>query len=305
MLTVSKTLTQNPRQKPDQKNLGFGKHFSDHMVVVDYNPEKGWHNACLMPYGPLAMDPATAVFHYAQELFEGLKAYPTADGRVLLFRPEKNGERLVRSCERMCIPPLPVEVFLTCVEELVRADREWIPTEDGTSLYLRPFIIATDAVLGVHASHTYKAIFIASPTGSYYPNGFAPIRIFVEDEYTRASEGGTGFAKCGGNYAGSLKAQEKAQAMGYNQVLWLDGVERKYVEEVGAMNMMFKIDGEIITAPLGGTILPGVTRDSCLQILRDWGYKVSERRLSVEELVQASRDGKLEEAFGDDVPFDT
>ena len=298
MLEIKKTLTQSPKQKPDQSNLGFGKYFSDHMVTVDYSDDKGWHNAQLVPYGPICLDPAAMVFHYGQELFEGMKAYPAADGRVLLFRPEKNAERMIRSCERMCMALLPTEDFIQCVEALVNADRDWIPTAPGTSLYLRPFIIATDAMLGVHASHTYKAVFIASPTGSYYPNGFAPIRIFVEDEYTRASRGGTGYAKCGGNYGGSLKAQEKAQELGYNQVLWLDSVEQKYVEEVGAMNMMFKIDGEIITAPLDGTILPGVTRDSCLQLLRDWGCKVSERKLSVDELIGAAHSGKLEEAFG-------
>lgn len=298
MLDIQKTRTQNPKAKPDQSNLGFGKFFTDHMVTVDYNAEQGWHNAQLIPYGPLSLDPAAMVFHYGQELFEGLKAYPTDDGRVLLFRPEKNAERMIASCQRMCMAALPVEDFLQCVETLVNADRDWIPTQPGTSLYLRPFVIATDPMLGVHASHTYKAVFLASPAGSYYPNGFSPIRIYVEDEYTRASRGGTGFAKCGGNYGGSLKAQEKAQQQGYNQVLWLDGVERKYVEEVGAMNMMFKIDGEIVTAPLDGTILPGVTRDSCLQLLRDWGYKVSERKLSIDELIQAAHSGKLEEAFG-------
>ena len=298
MLDIQKTRTQNPKAKPDQSNLGFGKFFTDHMVTVDYNAEQGWHNAQLIPYGPLSLDPAAMVFHYGQELFEGLKAYPTDDGRVLLFRPEKNAERMIASCQRMCMAALPVEDFLQCVEALVNADRDWIPTQPGTSLYLRPFVIATDPMLGVHASHTYKAVFLASPAGSYYPNGFSPIRIYVEDEYTRASRGGTGFAKCGGNYGGSLKAQEKAQQQGYNQVLWLDGVERKYVEEVGAMNMMFKIDGEIVTAPLDGTILPGVTRDSCLQLLRDWGYKVSERKLSIDELIQAAHSGKLEEAFG-------
>ncbi len=298
MLEIKKTLTSSPRQKPCQSNLGFGRYFSDHMVTVDYCEEKGWHNAQLVPYGPLCLDPAAMVFHYGQELFEGMKAYPAADGRILLFRPEKNAQRMRTSCERMCMASLSEEDFIQCVEELVKADRDWIPTEPGTSLYLRPFIIATDAMLGVHASHTYKAVFIASPTGSYYPDGFAPIRIYVEDEYTRASRGGTGYAKCGGNYAAANRAGVRAEKLGFSQVLWLDGVERKYIEEVGSMNVMFKIAGTVVTPKLTGSVLPGITRKSCIALLQEWGVPVEERLLSVDELVSAMRDGTLEEAFG-------
>lgn len=296
-LSITKTRTSSPKTKPDQSNLGFCRYFTDHMFTMDYTPEKGWHNRQIVPYGPLHLDPSCAVFHYGQEIFEGLKAYRAGNGDILLFRPEQNAMRLNASHERLCMPPIPVEEFVECVKAIVEFDKDWIPTAPETSLYIRPFTIATDTVLGVHPSATYKFVIILSPAGSYYPTGFNPVRILVEDEYVRAVMGGTGSAKCGGNYAGSMLGQHKASEKGYSQVLWLDGLERKYVEEGGAMNIMFKIDGEIITPPADGSILPGITRKSCIDILRDWGMKVSERKLSIDEIVKAHDEGKLEEIF--------
>lgn len=297
-LPIQKVRTTAPKAKPDQSNLGFCRHFTDHMFTMDYSPEKGWHDAKIIPYAPLSLAPSCAVFHYAQEVFEGLKAYRKEDGKVLLFRPEENGARLARSHERMAMPPIPVDDFVYYVKQLVAFDEDWIPTKPETSLYIRPFTIATDEVLGVHASKTYKFIIILSPVGAYYAGGFNPIKILVQDQYVRAVLGGTGEAKCGGNYAGSMIGQNLAISKGYSQICWLDGVEKKYLEEVGAMNIMFKIDGEIITAPTDGSILPGITRKSCIEILKSWGLKVSERRLSIDELVAAAEAGKLEEAFG-------
>ncbi|MDP4109860.1 MAG: branched-chain amino acid aminotransferase [Bacillota bacterium] len=297
-MDIKITRTSNPQKKPDSKNLGFGRYFTDHMFVMDYTDGRGWHDARIVPYSNMSFDPATMVFHYAQESFEGLKAYHADDGRILLFRPEKNAERLNRTHDRLCMPELPVEDFIQAVKAVVSVDRDWIPTEPGTSLYIRPFAIATDIAIGVHPSHTYKFIIILSPVGAYYPEGMNPVKIYVEDEYVRAVKGGTGFAKCGGNYAASVKSQDKANAKGYTQVLWLDGVHRKYIEEVGTMNVFFKINGEVLTAPIEGSILPGVTRDSCIQLLKKWGVPVSERRFTIDELMEAARAGKLEEAFG-------
>jgi len=290
--------TKTPKPKPDQNNLGFGRYFSDHMFIMDYAAEKGWHDPRIIPYGPLALDPATMVFHYGQAIFEGLKAYKAADGRVLLFRPEKNMERINSSNRRMCIPPIDIDFAVEAVKELVNLDSDWIPVAEGTSLYIRPFIIATDPYLGVRASNTYMFLIILSPSGAYYPSGINPIKIYVEDNYVRAVKGGTGFAKTAANYAASLKAQDEAHEKGYIQVLWLDGIERKYIEEVGSMNVFFKIDGEIITPSLDGSILPGITRDSAIQMLKKWGMKVSERKLSIEEVFDAHAKGKLEEVFG-------
>ncbi len=237
------------------------------------------------------------VLHYGQEIFEGMKAYP-CDGKILLFRPEMNARRMNSSADRLCMAQIPEELFIEGVSELVKLDRDWIPTEEGTSLYIRPFMISTQNGLGVHASKSYKFIVILSPVGAYYPEGLNPVKIYVEDEYVRAVKGGTGFTKCGGNYAASIIAQSKAADKGYTQVLWLDGVERKYIEEVGTMNVMFKIDGEVVTPKLEGSVLPGVTRDSCLKLLGELGIPASERKISVEELIEAYRAGKLEEAFG-------
>lgn len=289
--------TQNPKEKYDEGILGFGKFFTDHMFVMDYNAEKGWHDGRVVPYAPLMIDPAAAVFHYAQAMFEGLKAYRTREGKVLLFRPYMNAKRAVRTNERMCIPYMEEDLFVEAVKAVVNVDKAWIPKKKGTSLYIRPFIIADEPFLGVRSATTFKFIIILSPAGSYYERGLAPTKIYVEDEYVRAAPGGTGFAKVGGNYAVALKAQEKAHERGYEQVLWLDGVERKYVEEIGASNAFFIIDDEIITAPLGGTILPGVTRDSVICLLKHWGYKVSERKLSIDEVFEADNQGRLKEMF--------
>ena len=238
------------------------------------------------------------VFHYAQEVFEGMKAYRDPEGGVQLFRPMDNLRRMNDSCDRMCIPRIPEAETLEFLKELIRLEADWVPSAEGTSLYIRPFIIATDPHLGVHASKTYLFCIILSPVGSYYPEGINPVRIYVENEDVRAVRGGTGFTKCGGNYAASIRAGERAEAAGYTQVLWLDGVERKYIEEVGSMNVLFKIDGKIVTPQLNGSVLPGITRRSCLELLRDWGYTVEERLLSAEELFTAAETGRLEEAWG-------
>ncbi len=299
MLDIKTVKTSTPKTKPaDESKLGFGKIFSDHMFVMDYSPEQGWHDARVVPYAPFQMDPACVVFHYAQELFEGLKAYRAESGRIQLFRPDCNGQRMQDSSERMCIPTIPVDDFVQAVKALVEVDKDWVPHSDGTSLYIRPFVIATDVGMGVHASHNYTFCIICAPSGAYYAEGLDPIRIYVEDEYIRAAPGLTGFTKCGGNYAASLKAGALAEEKGFAQVLWLDGVEKKYVEEVGAMNIMFKIDGKIYTAACTGTVLPGVTRRSCIELLKDWGYEVIEGKLAIEDVMKAGHEGRLEEVFG-------
>ncbi len=299
MLNIRYELTRNKKTKPDYNSLGFGQYFTDHMFLMDYTEGKGWHDARIVPYGPLSLDPASAVFHYAQEMFEGLKAYKTADGSIQLFRPDKNIERMNRTNERMCIPKIDPADALEAIRAIVETDADWVPDEEGKSLYIRPFIIATDPKLGVHPSHTYLFAIILSPVGAYYASGINPVKIYIEREYVRAVRGGTGFAKVGGNYAASLKGQEKAESMGYAQVLWLDGVEHKYIDEVGAMNVFFVIDGEVITPALDeGSILPGVTRASAIELLRSWGVKVTERRLAVDEVLAAAESGRLNEAFG-------
>ena len=299
MLNIQVTRTTAPKQKPqDETKLGFGKIFTDHMFLMDYTAGEGWHDPRIVPYGPLPMDPATTVFHYAQEIFEGMKAYRTADGSVQLFRPDCNASRMQDSADRLCIPKIPVEDFVQAVEAIVDIDRDWVPHTDGASLYIRPFVFATDVGLGVHASRHYLFVIICSPSGAYYAEGLDPVRIYVEDEYIRAAPGLTGFTKCGGNYAASIKAGELAEEKGFSQVLWLDGVEKKYVEEVGSMNIMFKIDGKIYTAACTGTVLPGVTRRSIIELLKDWGYDVVEGKLAIADVMQAAREGKLEEVFG-------
>ena len=296
-MEIKVTRAEVLKEKPDQNNLGFGKHFTDHMFTMDWTKEEGWHNAQIVPYGPIAMNPACMVLHYAQETFEGLKAYRNGD-KILLFRPEMNARRLRKSNERLCMAEIPEEMFVEAVEAIVKYEQDWIPTAEGTSLYIRPFCFATESGVGVHPAKSYKFVIILSPSGAYYPEGVNPVKIYVEDEYVRAVIGGTGFAKCGGNYAASIAAQEKANKLGYTQVLWLDGVHRKYVEEVGTMNVMFMIDDEIYTAPLEGSVLPGVTRDSCIQILKDWGYKVNETHIDIDYLMECAHNGKLQEAFG-------
>jgi branched-chain amino acid aminotransferase len=290
--------TKSPKTKPDQKNLGFGKYFTDHMFLMDYAEGRGWHNARIVPYGPFSLDPSSMVFHYGQTVFEGLKAYKTADDRVLLFRPDKNMERLNISNDRLSIPQVDGDFIIESLKELVNLEKDWIPVEEGTSLYIRPYIIATDASLGVHASHNYLLAVILSPVGAYYPEGLQPVKISVESQFVRAVRGGTGFAKTAGNYASSLKAQEEAHKSGYSQVLWLDGVQQKYIEEVGSMNVFFKINGEVLTPALNGSILNGITRDSIISLLKDWGIPVVERQISIEEIYEAYSNGTLEEAFG-------
>ena len=295
-IKIQKTTT--PKAKPDWKNLGFGHIFTDHMFIMDYDEGQGWHDARIVPYQPLVLDPSALVFHYAQECFEGLKAYRCADGSVQLFRPDKNAERMQSTHERLCIPEIPVADFVDAVKALVSVDKDWVPAEPDTSLYIRPFTIATEPILGVKASAKYQFIVICSPSGAYYEEGLNPVKIYVEDEYVRATPGGTGYIKCGGNYAASIAAGEKAHKLGYSQVLWLDGVERRYVEEVGAMNIMFKMGGEIYTAATVGTVLPGITRMSCIELLKNWGYKVNEGKLAIDTVMDAGRNGTLEEVFG-------
>ena len=298
MQEIKVTLTTDPNPKPDPSRLVFGHTFTDHMFLMNYNTEQGWHDARIVPYGPLTLSPSCMVFHYAQEVFEGLKAYRTPDGGVQLFRPEQNARRMNRSCERLCIPEIPEELFLEALLQLVRLEKDWVPSAPGTSLYLRPFVFATDPNLGVHASHTYLFAIICSPVGSYYPEGINPVKIYVENDDVRAVRGGTGYTKCGGNYAASIRAGERAEQQGYSQVLWLDGVHRKYIEEVGAMNVMFQVNGEVITPELTGSVLPGITRMSCLELLRSWGLPVAERLITAEELFEAASSGALEEAWG-------
>lgn len=286
------------KEKPTG-TLGFGKIYTDYMFVADYDADQGgWHDLRIEPFGPIALSPASMVLHYAQETFEGLKAYRTSDGKIQLFRPEMNARRFINSNERLSMPAVPEEMFIGAIKALVDVERDWVPANEGESLYIRPYMFATEACVGVHPATSYKFIIIASPSGAYYPEGVNPVKIWVEDEYVRAAPGGTGFTKCGGNYAGSLKAQEKAEEQGYTQVLWLDGVHKKYVEEVGSMNAMFVFGDTVVTAPIDGTVLPGVTRDSIIHLLKDWGYKVEERHMPIDELMEGARTGKLTEAFG-------
>lgn len=288
----------NPAVKPNSDELGFGKIFTDHMFIMDYTEEKGWHDARIVPFGPFMIHPASTVLHYGSEIFEGLKAYRRADGKVQLFRPIENIRRMNNSAERLCLPQIPEDTALQILTEFVKTEQDWTPSEEGTSLYIRPFMFGNDESLGVHSVKHATFMIITSPVGSYYEEGINPVKIMIESDDVRAVRGGTGYAKCGGNYAASNRAGEKAEKQGYAQVLWLDGVERKYIEEVGAMNVMFKIDGKIVTPALTGSILPGITRKSCIEVLKDEGYTVEERLLSIDEFEKALEDGKLEEAWG-------
>lgn len=294
-IRIEKTAT--PKEVPAEVK-SFGKIFTDHMFVMDYTEGQGWHDARIVPYGEFPMDPAANVLHYGQGIFEGLKAYKGSDGQIRLFRPRANFERMNRSAQKVCMPQLDVDFVLEALKTLVRLEAKWVPDAPGTSLYIRPFMVATEAFLGVHAAKAYKFMIILSPSGPYFANGLQPVDIIVEDYYVRAVRGGLGEAKTLANYAASLLAGEEAKAKGYEQVLWLDGVERKYIEEIGAMNIMFKIDGKVVTPPLTGTILPGITRDSVLQVLRDMQVPVEEYRISIDELLDAAKSGKLEEIFG-------
>ncbi len=290
--------TANPRQKPSSDSLGFGNIFSDHMFVMDYTEGKGWHDARIVPYGALPYEPSMMTFHYGQSIFEGLKAYRTASDEVVMFRPDENMKRLNESCDRLCIPRIDEAFCLEAMRRLVDLDRDWIPDAANTSLYIRPFIIATDPYLGVRPSDTYQFIIITGPVGAYYKEGLNPVKIWVESTYVRAVAGGIGQAKAAANYAASLKAQMVAKKNGFTQVLWLDGVERRYIEEVGTMNVFFIIGDEVVTPSLNGSILPGITRKSSLDLLRSWGLNVSERRLSISEVYEAAGNGTLKEAFG-------
>lgn len=286
------------KAKPDESKLGFGVYYTDHMFIMDYTTGIGWHDARIVPYAPLQLDPAAMVLHYGLEIFEGLKAYRSADDHILLFRPDANAKRLNVSGARLSLPELPEELFVKAVKALVEMDQDWVPHRPGTSLYIRPFLIATEPHLGVRAAQQYQFIIILSPVGAYYESGLNPVKIYVEDEFVRAVKGGTGFTKCGGNYAASILVQEKAHDLGYAQVLWLDGLHRKYIEEVGTMNVMFKINGKVLTPALNGSILAGITRDSVLKILAAKGIPAEERLVSAEELVEAAKNGTFEEAFG-------
>ncbi|MEK7702314.1 MAG: branched-chain amino acid aminotransferase [candidate division NC10 bacterium] len=296
-IRVSRAATKKPR--PKDRDLTFGTVFTDHMFVMDFQEEKGWYDPRIEPYGPLSLDPAAAVLHYAQAVFDGLKAFRGKDGTVRLFRPQKHIERMNNSAKRMCIPPLDPEMALRSLVELVGLEKDWVPSTVGTSLYVRPTIIANEAFLGVRPAHAYIYYVILSPVGAYYPEGMNPVKILVVDKWVRAVEGGVGAAKTAGNYAASLYAAEEAKHAGFTQVLWLDGRERKYLDEVGTMNIMLKIGDEVITPPLAsGTILPGVTRDSALTLMRQWGLRVSERQVSIDEVAQAAHKGTLREVWG-------
>ena len=296
-LTITKT--EHPKAKPAKgAKLGFGSVFTDHMLLMDYTRGQGWHDARIVPYGPISLSPAATVFHYAQETFEGMKAYRAEDGRILLFRPEENFKRLNQSNERLCIPELDVDYCIETLKELVMLDKDWIPEDKEASLYIRPFVIGNEPKLGVKEADNYIYCVLLSPSGAYYENGLQPVPIYVEENYVRAVRGGTGFAKTGGNYASSMKAQAIAHEKGYSQVLWLDGVEKKYIGEVGAMNIFFVVDGEVLTPELDGSILSGITRKSMIQILRDKGYKVTERKITIQEIADAYDAGKLQEVFG-------
>lgn len=299
MLNIKIEKTTTPKEKPKKgDNLGFGHIFTDHMFVMNYEKGKGWFDPRIVPFENISLSPAAMVFHYGQEMFEGMKAYRGVDDKIYLFRPDMNAKRANSSNRRLVIPEIPEEDFVQAVTELVKVEKDWVPEAEGTSLYIRPFVIATDEFLGVAPSETYLFMIILSPSGAYYENGLEPVGIWIEDEYVRAVKGGMGYIKTGGNYAASLIAQDKAHDEGYSQVLWLDGVERKYIEEVGAMNIFFKINGKIVTPMLTGSILPGITRNSTIELCKKFGFEVEERRISVDELMDAAKSGALEECFG-------
>ncbi len=297
-MELALTTTEKLKSKPDDAGLGFGTIFTDYMFNMDYAPDKGWHSPRIEPYASIEMDPATMYLHYGQGVFEGLKAYRTESGRIQLFRPQENLKRLNRSCRRLCIPEVDEAFALDAMKQLIATEKDWVPGAPETSLYIRPTIIAMDPFLGVRASHTYRFFIILSPVGAYYPEGFNPIKILVASDYVRAVRGGVGEAKTPGNYAASLLAGQHAHEAGYTQVLWLDGVEQKYLEEVGSMNIFFVIDDEIITPELNGSILPGITRNSVIALAEKWQDKSCEKKISIDELMDAHASGKLQEVFG-------
>lgn len=292
------TLATDKKPKPAADQLGFGKYFTDHMLLMDYTDGLGWHHPRIVPYGPLVLDPSAMVLHYGQEVFEGMKAYRTPQGNIALFRPDMNLRRMNESCSRISMPQVDTEQVLEGIHQLIELEKDWVPEGEGNSLYIRPFMIATEAGLGVRASSEYQLIVILSPVGAYYAEGIHPVRIYVEDQYVRAVRGGTGEAKTSGNYAAGIKAQEVAKEFGFSQVLWLDGIENRYVEEVGSMNVFFKIGDEIVTPELNGSILAGITRNSVISLLEEWGITVKQRKISISELFDAHEAGTLLEAFG-------
>lgn len=299
-IIVNELPLEKRKPKPsDETKLGFGQIYTDHMFIMDWKEGKGWYDPRIVPYGPLTLDPAAMSLHYGQMIFEGLKGFRRQDGGVQLFRARDNIRRMNRSAVRMCMPELDENFAIESLKELLKIEQDWVPRAQGTSLYIRPTMIASEPHLGVRPAKEYIYFVILGPVGAYYSEGFNPVKILVEDHYIRASKGGVGEAKTAANYASSLYAAEQAHKKGFTQVLWLDGIERKYVEEVGTMNMFFLIEDELVTAPLEGTILPGVTRSTVIEIVKTWGdYKVSERRLTIDEVMSAARDGKLKEAFG-------
>ena len=295
-IVINPAIIEN-RAKPPDSDLGFGTYFTDHMFMMDFNRDMEWHNARVEPYGPLSLDPAAQVLHYNQEVFEGTKAYLQANGGIALFRPEKNIERMNTSAARLAMPTLEPRDYLEAIKALVLIDKDWVPVSNGTSLYIRPTIIATEASLLVRPSDNYLFYIILSPVGSYYTEGLNPTKIYATDEYARATPGGAGATKTSGNYAPTLLAASSAMRRGYTQVLWLDSKERKYIEEVGTSNIFFLINDELVTPPLGGTILPGVTRDSIIQLAKHWGLKIVERRITIDEVTAAVGDRSLQEVF--------
>lgn len=300
-MEIIKTILPPEKLKPlfkDASQLLFGQQFTDYMFTLTYNQEKGWHRPEIKPYGPLVMDPASLVFHYSQEVFEGQKAYQSPEGDILMFRPMENAKRLNRSLKRMCMPTIPEADILHYECELLKMEKRWIPDQKGTALYMRPTVIATEAILGVRPSSEYLFFIILSPSGPYFPEGFNPVGLWVSREISRAAEGGTGAVKAGGNYGGSLTAIKTALEKGYSQVLWLDAKEHRYVEEVGAMNIFFVIEDKLVTPPLTGSILPGITRKSILDMSLNLGITTEEKKITIEELCQGISDGRVTEMFG-------
>ncbi len=297
-IAVNKLPEEQRRQKPDQNKLGFGQYYADHMFTMRWSRQAGWHDARIEQYGNISLDPAAMVLHYGQAIFEGMKAYRSADGRIQLFRPLDNFARMNQSALRMCMPRFPEERVLQALKALIYLDQDWVPSEPGATLYIRPTMVAIEPHLGLRSAEEYLFYIINSPVGAYYAEGFSPTKIYVEDSYVRAVPGGVGFAKTAGNYAASLKAQAEAHSKGFTQVLWLDAVEHKYIEEVGTSNIFFVINGVLTTPPLGGSILPGITRDSVMALAKEWDIPVEERRLTIGEVIEAAENGSLEESFG-------
>jgi branched-chain amino acid aminotransferase len=297
-IRIKKIEPEKMKAKPaDESRLGFGKIVTDHMFTMKYHDDRGWYDAVIEPYRALSLEPTAMCLHYGQEIFEGLKAYRGRDNQIFLFRPDENIRRMNASAERLCMPPIPPQVFMDALQKLVMIEEDWIPESRGTSLYIRPTMIATESALGVHPANEYLFFIVVGPVGAYYPQGFSPTSIYVNEEYVRAARGGVGCCKAAGNYAASLLGSKIAIEKGFTQVLWLDAIERKYVEEVGTSNIFFVIGNELITPPLGGSILPGVTRDSILRIAKNWKMPVKERPISIDEVLSAQADGTLKESF--------